>query len=457
MSQYYPLEWMNRDMLEKLSVNETRKLEENGPEYFSLRAHVRAACAAGNIKPAIPGSQVAAMGKEACVAALLGETVAPVAPAPVAPRPPVAPSVPVNPADSGMAAMAAMLAPHLQGLVTGGVSAEAVQEAVAAAVVANHEQFRQDALAKVSSVADVATELVQKAVANLEAFKAELLKTRPVELTLKTPNGETVSAGRQHFMFPVLLACIAAKVHSYVVGPAGTGKTSVAQTAAKVLRRDFRGTSFCNQTPESRLVGFVDAQGVYRSTAFRQTFEFGGVFCGDEIDNGNPNVIAVLNSGLANDGMDFPDARIDRHADFICVATANTYGTGSDRQYVGRNQLDAATLDRFAFIEFPADEGFEAHLAGIEGKRSPACDLGEGGLLADLGEWAAAVFALRKAAEKLKNRVVISQRALHFGKRLAEQGMGRAWLCRLLLKKGMDDAGWQKLCGEAGLAEWGKF
>jgi cobaltochelatase CobS len=39
------------------------------------------------------------------------------------------------------------------------------------------------------------------------------------------------------------------------------------------------------------------------------------------------------------------------------VATANTFGTGADRVYVGSLQIDGATLDRFAFLEWPYDEG----------------------------------------------------------------------------------------------------
>ncbi|HEX4591214.1 MAG TPA: hypothetical protein VH120_14845, partial [Gemmataceae bacterium] len=43
---------------------------------------------------------------------------------------------------------------------------------------------------------------------------------------------------------------------------------------------------------------------------------------------------------------------------------ANTYGTGADRQYVGRNQLDESTLDRFRIgqVEMDYDCDVEAAL-----------------------------------------------------------------------------------------------
>jgi len=53
-----------------------------------------------------------------------------------------------------------------------------------------------------------------------------------------------------------------------------------------------------------------------------------------------------------------------RHPDFICIAAANTFGRGADRQYVGRNQLDESTLDRFRIGTVPMDydEGLERQL-----------------------------------------------------------------------------------------------
>ena len=45
------------------------------------------------------------------------------------------------------------------------------------------------------------------------------------------------------------------------------------------------------------------------------------------------------------------------------MAGANTYGKGADRVYVGRNQLDGASLDRFRTIFFDYDEKLELDLA----------------------------------------------------------------------------------------------
>ena len=46
------------------------------------------------------------------------------------------------------------------------------------------------------------------------------------------------------------------------------------------------------------------------------------------------------------------------------IAAGNTTGAGADMKFVGRNQLDGATLDRFVFVFWEYDEDFEVHVAG---------------------------------------------------------------------------------------------
>ena len=60
--------------------------------------------------------------------------------------------------------------------------------------------------------------------------------------------------------------------------------------------------------------------------------------------------------------MAFPHETIDRHKDFRIIAAANTWGKGSDMQYVGRNALDGATLDRFDNIYLDYDRKLESNL-----------------------------------------------------------------------------------------------
>ena len=145
-----------------------------------------------------------------------------------------------------------------------------------------------------------------------------------------------------------------------LIGPAGSGKNVAVAQVAKALGHHMYYTN--NASNEFKLTGFIDAGGTYRDTEFYKAFKNGGVFFLDEIDNSDPSALIVINSALANGYMAFPHETIDRHPDFRIVAAANTWGKGADLAYVGRNALDAATLDRFDNIFFDYDEKLEESL-----------------------------------------------------------------------------------------------
>lgn len=215
------------------------------------------------------------------------------------------------------------------------------------------------------------------------------------------------NANRVHYRLEALLRAIRAGVTPLLVGPAGTGKTTAAEQVAETLHLPFHAISVGSQTTMSHLVGFMHANGGYTSTAFRQAYEHGGVFLCDEIDAGNASVLIVLNSALAGTFCAFPDQMVRKHKDFVFIGTANTYGMGANRQYVGRNQLDAATLDRFVPLDWPVDEELEA---------SFVAHLSYG------SKWHNVVKAVRKLADNRGMRVVVSPRATIKGANLLENG-----------------------------------
>lgn len=204
-----------------------------------------------------------------------------------------------------------------------------------------------------------------------------------------------------HELFPEIVAAIAAGENVMLIGPAGSGKTHLARQVATALGLPFRFTGAVGQ--EYKLTGFIDAYGTYHRTAFRDAFENGGLFLFDEIDGSNPNVLLTFNAALANDSMDFPDGNIQKHPEFRCIAAANTYGNGADRQYVGRAQLDAASLDRFVRVFMDYDESLELTIAGDT-------------------DWTRHVQKVRRAVRDLKIRQIISPRSAIRGNRLLATG-----------------------------------
>jgi cobaltochelatase CobS len=161
----------------------------------------------------------------------------------------------------------------------------------------------------------------------------------------------------KHIKFDQIKACVESEVPVYLYGPAGSGKNHVLQQIAEELGIEFYFTNSVQQ--EFKITGFIDAGGNYHETEFYKAFKNGGLFFLDEMDASIPEVLVLLNAALANGYFEFPTGKIDAHEDFRVVAAGNTVGTGADEQYSGRLQLDQATLDRFAMIEFDYDRNIE--------------------------------------------------------------------------------------------------
>ena len=236
-------------------------------------------------------------------------------------------------------------------------------------------------------------------------------------VTVKVADLPKVECGKVHKSFEKLLAVASNRLHAFLVGEAGSFKTSSAEKVAKTLGLDYSSISVCMQTTASSLLGYMDATGNYVSTEFRKRYETGGVFILDEIDNGNANVLSVLNSALANGSCAFADGMVAKHKDFILIATANTFGNGANAQYVGRNQLDSATLDRFVTIEWNYDEALEMAIASNK-------------------DWCAVVQKYRFAVSKLGLRLVVSPRATFQGEKLLASGLKENDVIKMVITRG---------------------
>ena len=200
---------------------------------------------------------------------------------------------------------------------------------------------------------------------NFDILLREYAQTKPIPIIniLKSKDLQTTlgqSEGYFHEQFDNVLSLVQLDEPVMIIGPAGSGKNvAVAQVAATLGLKMYYTNNASN---EFKLTGFIDAGGTYRETEFYKAFKNGGVFFLDEIDNSDPSALIVINSALANGYMAFPHETIDRHPDFRIVTAANTWGKGADLQYVGRNTLDGATLDRFENIFFDYDKKLEQAL-----------------------------------------------------------------------------------------------
>lgn len=198
--------------------------------------------------------------------------------------------------------------------------------------------------------------------------------------------------GVQHEKFDRVVKFVANNIPVYLTGPAGTGKNVLCKQVAKALGLDFYFTNAVTQ--EYQLKGFTDAMGNYQETQFYKAFKNGGLFMLDEMDASIPEVLVILNAAIANRYFDFPApiGYVEAHPDFRVIAAGNTFGTGASYEYVGRNQLDAASLNRFAYERIDYSETIENSVAGGDLKLAGFCR------------------AFRKAAKDAGQQVVVSYR-----------------------------------------------
>jgi cobaltochelatase CobS len=264
-------------------------------------------------------------------------------------------------------------------------------------------------------------QLVDEKIAKLfEDVKSITDNQKPKEIVVLPNAGAPKNLGVQHKNFEDLLIAVSQRINALLVGRAGSGKTYGAEMAAKACGIPYYSISVGAQTTKSEFFGYPTATGTVFRTSFREAFEFGGLFLLDELDAGNSNVLLSINQALANGYCAFPDGMVKKHPDFVVVGTANTWGFGGSREYVGRNPLDAATLDRFVDIEWDYDMKLEESLSS-----NP--------------EWLKECRRVRDIITEKKIRHVVSPRAILHGQKLIAAGMEFGRVKELVLLKGMNE------------------
>lgn len=277
----------------------------------------------------------------------------------------------------------------------------------------------------ISTATSGAVEMARLELADILEEARRIVNGAPRTLRIEIKDRITpLPAAPRHPLFDMFLTLVVCGREKHgapvmLVGPAGSGKTTACEHAAQALGLPFYTNGALTGAHE--LMGYKDAAGTYHGTPFRAAFEGGGVYLMDEMDRSDPAAVLSLNSALANRFAAFPDRAepVKAHPDFIPVVAANTYGRGADRLYIGANQLDASTLDRFAVLSWDYDEALERALAGDDA-------------------WTAYVQAARAAAVDLKIRHVISPRASMSGAVMRRAGLPFDMVAEAALWKGLD-------------------
>lgn len=278
-------------------------------------------------------------------------------------------------------------------------------------------------------------QVTERLESKIEDLERQVAATRTVRHEIVIGD-EIVDLGDVHVheVFDEILPTVAVGENVYLVGPAGSGKTTIAKQVAEALGLDF----YCYGAIkyDHDVVGYVDATGAYSQTNFYKAFKHGGLVLMDEMDASSSNALLALNAALANDFASFPlgndgeGGMIEKHPDFVVIASANTFGHGASAQYVGRNPMDMATLDRFCNVTMGYDESLERAIAGND-------------------TWVDYVQAVRNAVAHHKMRYVVSPRASVKGAKLLAAGVSpQRVAAQTIWNKGFSETDKQKIMDE---------
>jgi cobaltochelatase CobS len=272
-------------------------------------------------------------------------------------------------------------------------------EIVTEVVQSNREAMGEEAFKAVSGAVDAITGNLRKMVK--EAINDAAEKVAPVVIKQGAHRRTVKGVLPPEFKRMVQLA--AARVPVLLVGPAGCGKTYLCEKLGEALDLPVSDQSCSEGMSESVFNGLllpIGKGGNFEHVAspFMERYEKGGVMLLDEMDAGDPNLFTYINKAIANRSYTvaqrWKKPVVKKHEDFVLVAAANTFGHGADAMYVGRNQLDAATLDRFKVGLITMDYSKE-----VEQSLAPQ----------DLCEWA---WRIRASIRSNKLRRVMSTRVI---------------------------------------------
>lgn len=292
-----------------------------------------------------------------------------------------------------------------------------------------------DQVEKAALSARIREDIIRTTVDAAERAAADYMRRiTPHALEVKTSTTTRIlPAEARHFMFDEVLMWLSRGRHVYLVGGAGSGKTHMFKQLCVGLGFDLETQFFPIDTALTKydVKGYKNPTGEYVATLVYRAMKFGGLMCIDEGDMWAAAALGALNSGLANDFAVFGDEVVRVHPDFRCIVAANTYGSGATQKYVGRNPLDAASLDRFIYLDCPYDPDLELQIFGDQ-------------------PFVRYVHKVRAAIDELKLGHIVSMRAIQRGLDAIDLGFDAPKVCLRALWRNLESDTIKKIVNLAG-------
>lgn len=184
----------------------------------------------------------------------------------------------------------------------------------------------------------------------------------------------------------------------FLVGGAGTGKTTLAQNVTTALGREYMTINCSQWTAPIEIIGGQTLDG-YQEGKLIEAWKNGYILILDELPKIDPNTAGLFNDALAKSKI--PNSLIfnsrkesfAKHPNFAVIATGNIWPNTESMAYGANNKQDLSLLDRFAGSVYTIEKNFELEQQVV------------GSLL--LWTWCA---ELRRCIEELKYEAQISMR-----------------------------------------------
>ena len=140
------------------------------------------------------------------------------------------------------------------------------------------------------------------------------------------------------------------------------------------------------------------------------------------------------------------------HEDFCCIAAANTIGKGATLKHAGRQPIDGAVTERYAFVYMCYDWALTAAITGVEyeGEEKPLeIEAKRAYSQADVDGYFRDVIAYAQAVEVLGINHIVSPRAALKGVAMLRNKIRRNLVEDAFIWKGLDLATINKIKAQA--------
>ena len=134
----------------------------------------------------------------------------------------------------------------------------------------------------------------------------------------------------KHVLFGYLLLLVENGINVMLIGPAGTGKSHIAEQVADFMNVKYGEIGLGSGASRGDLLGrhTISQEKPWITSEYTSIYSGGGIINREEIDRADPGVLITLNNSIAGNALyNSIDGERYQKSDAVCVmSTANTFG-----------------------------------------------------------------------------------------------------------------------------------